>query len=169
MIADLITASRAVMAAVMLFLAADSVPFGILYLLCGVSDILDGLAARTLRTAGERGARLDSAADLVFMTVYAVKILPVLRIPTFILIITAVIGAVKLTGILWVSKKKRALSVRHSYGNKLTGILIFLLPLSVRMIDVKYGAAIVCAAAAIATADELRSMRRTVNIDQELY
>ena len=45
------------------------------------------------------------------------------------------------------STKAHKLSIEHSFGNKLTGILLYLLPLSVCIVDVKYGATLVCAVA----------------------
>lgn len=38
-------------------------------------------------------------------------------------------AAVKITAILLASKNEHRLSVKHSFANKLTGLLIFLLPL----------------------------------------
>lgn len=60
----------------------------------------------------------------------------------------------KIFGILKRSKLKQSFSIPHSFANKLTGVLIFLLPLTVRLIHVKYGAAAVCTAAAFAAAEE---------------
>ena len=40
-------------------------------------------------------------------------------------------------------------------GNKLTGLLVFLMPLSVCVADAKYGAAVVCIAATITAIKEM--------------
>lgn len=50
--------------------------FFVLYILCGISDVLDGLIARALHTESEIGATLDSVADLIFAIMYIIKILP---------------------------------------------------------------------------------------------
>lgn len=118
-----------------------------MYLLCGVTDVLDGFLARKLHTESEKGAMLDSAADLIFTVVYAVKILPLLNIPLWIWIWTAIIATAKITSILIASKKAHKLSIEHSFGNKLTGLLLYFLPLSVCVADVKYTATLVCAVA----------------------
>ena len=84
---------------------------------------------------------------LFFAAVYAVKILPLLNIPFWIWIWTAIIAAAKITGILIASKKVHKLSIEHSFGNKLTGLMLLLLPLSACVADVKYGAILVCVVA----------------------
>ena len=109
--------------------------------------MLDGFIARKLHTESEKGAMLDSTADLIFAVVYAVKILPFLNIPLWIWIWTAIIAIAKITGILIASKKAHKLSIEHSFENKLTGLLLFFLPLSICVVDVKYTATLVCAVA----------------------
>ena len=155
MTADIITFSRMLFSLLLLAFPPFSASFAVFYLLCGVTDVLDGFAARKLHTESERGAMLDSAADLLFAVVYAIKILPLLSVPLWIWIWTAVIAAAKLTGIVISCRKNHTLSIRHSFGNKLTGLLLFLLPLSVRIADVKYGAALVCITAAAAAVREI--------------
>lgn len=147
MTADIITLSRIPLSLLLFVFQPHSGPFALCYLLCGASDMLDGFIARRLHTASEKGAKLDTAADLFFAAVYAVRILPLLSVPAWIWIWTAVIAAGKLAGILYAGKKAGKLSVAHSFGNKLTGLLLFLLPLSVGLINIKYGASVVCIAA----------------------
>ena len=98
-------------------------------------------------TESKIGEMLDSAADLFFAVVYAVKILPFLNIPLWIWIWTVIIASAKITEILIASKKTHRLSIEHSFGNKLMGLLLFFLPLSVCVVDVKYTAPLVCAVA----------------------
>ena len=155
MIADLITISRVLFSALLLVFPHSSYTFTALYLLCGATDALDGFAARKLHTVSEKGAKLDSMADLFFAIIYAVRILPLLSVPLWIRIWTAIIAGAKVIGILIASKKARRFSIAHSSGNKLTGLLLFLLPLSTYILDVKYGAALVCAAATVTVIKEL--------------
>ena len=147
MIANVITVSRVLFSLLSFVFAPFSVPFTVLYLLCGVSDVLDGFLARKLHTVSETGATLDSIADLIFAIIYTVRILPLLNLPLWIWIWVAAIGVVKITSILIASTKAHTLSIEHSFGNKLTGLLLYLLPLSVCVADVKYAATLVCAVA----------------------
>ena len=155
MIANCITVSRMLFSLLLFGLSPSSPLFAAFYLLCGVSDVLDGFLARKLHAESKTGAMLDSMADLLFALVYAVKLLPLLSVPLWIWIWAAIIAAAKITGILIASRKARSLSIAHSFGNRLTGVLLFLLPLSVRVADVKYGAALVCTAATVTVIEEI--------------
>lgn len=152
MIANLITVSRIVFSLLLLVWPMAPDRFAIFYLLCGVSDVLDGFIARKLRTESEKGAMLDSAADLIFAVFYAVRVLPRLSLPRWLWLWTGGIAVVKLTFMLLVSHQKRKLFIRHSWLNKLTGLLVFLLPL---MPEAKYGAVFACAAATLAAGEEI--------------
>ena len=155
MIANIITFSRILFSLLLFVFKSDSYPFAALYLLCGITDMLDGFIARRLNTESEKGAKLDSIADLIFAVVYAVRILPRLSVPYWIWIWTAVIAVIKIAGIVIAGRKTQKLSIEHSFGNKLTGLLLFLLPLSVYIADVKYTAAIVCAATTVTAIGEI--------------
>ncbi len=155
MIADIITFSRILFSLLLLVFRPDSYSFGVLYLLCGITDILDGFIARKLKIESEKGARLDSIADLIFAVIYAIRILPLLSVPYRIWIWTAIIAVIKTAGIVIASRKAKKLSIEHSPGNKITGVLLFLLPLSVCFADVKYGASVVCAAASVTAIVEI--------------
>ncbi len=159
MAANIITLSRILFSLLLPVLSPCSPLFALSYLMCGVTDVLDGFAARRLHTESEKGAILDSAADLVFAVVYTVRILPLLSVPRRIWIWAAVIAAVKITGIIIASRKAHRLLIEHSFVNKLTGLLLFLLPLSVFIFDVKYGAAAVCIAASAAAITEIYRMK----------
>ena len=155
MTANCITVSRILFSIALLVSSPHSSSFAAFYLLCGVTDVLDGFVARKLHTESEKGAILDSVADLLFTVVYAVKILPLLSIPLWIWIWTAIIAVTKITGILIASEKAHRLLIEHSFGNKLTGLLLFFLPLTVRLFDVKLGAAVVCTVATVTAVEEL--------------
>lgn len=160
MAADIITISRVLFSVLLFVFKPFSAFSAAFYLLCGVTDVLDGFVARKMHTESKRGAKLDSAADLVFAVAYAVRILPILSVPVWIWIWTAIIAAIKVVGILIASKKAHGLLIEHSFGNRLTGILLFLLTMSVYIADVKYGATVVCAAATVTAIGEIIKFNR---------
>lgn len=153
-VADVLTVSRMLCSLLLTALPVRSGIFAALYLFCGVSDVLDGFLARRLHTESERGAKLDSAADLLFALAYAVKLLPELALPAWLWGWTAGIAAAKLAGILIRSRLRRGFDLPHSPLNRLTGLAIFLLPLFAQAAAVKFGAAFVCALATAATVAE---------------
>jgi CDP-diacylglycerol--glycerol-3-phosphate 3-phosphatidyltransferase len=107
-----------------------AIPFVVLYLLCGLTDVLDGFLARRLHAESEAGARLDSAADVVFY-VTLVALLAAKALAAVVAWLPAIlaIAAVRVAT-LAVSRVRfgRAGSV-HTYGNKLAGFCVYLLPL----------------------------------------
>ena len=162
MIANIITVSRILFSLCLFAISPSSPPFAVLYLLCGITDVLDGFLARKLHTQSKAGEKLDSIADLFFAAVYAVKVLPGLYLPVWVLIWTAIIALIKFFGILKGIKQKQGLYIAHSFLNKLTGFLIFVLPMAVYFIEIKYSAAAVCAVATFAAIEELFANRKAV-------
>lgn len=152
--ANLITVVRIICSIVLLSCPVFSPAFYILYILAGITDMADGAVARKTGTVSEFGSRLDTAADLVFAAVCLIKLLPVLPVPTWLYIWIAVIAFIKAANIAaGFIRRKEFVSV-HSRMNKATGGLLFVFPLTLRFIDLRYGAAVVCAAATAAAIQE---------------
>ena len=63
-IANIITSCRIVSSIGMLFCPVLSARFWILYLFCGMTDMVDGTIARKTKAVSEFGARLDTVADI---------------------------------------------------------------------------------------------------------
>ena len=152
--ANLITGIRVLASVGLLFCPALSPSFFALYLLAGLTDMIDGPVARKTHTATAFGAKLDTAADILFAAVCLVKLLPVLNIPLWLFIWIGLIALIKIMNIVsGFVIRKRFVSV-HTPMNKATGALLFLLPLTVSCIDLRYTAPIVCAVATFAALQE---------------
>lgn len=82
--ANLITCCRILLSLLLLFFPALSPGFYGLYLAAGLSDMLDGYVARRTNSASPLGASLDSIADVVFLAVCLIKLLPVLSLPAWL-------------------------------------------------------------------------------------
>ena len=148
--ANTITCIRIVLTAALLLCQAFSPVFYALYIAAGFSDMIDGAVARRTGTVSELGSRLDTIADIMFTVVCLIKLLPALDVPAWIYIWTAVIGMIKLFNIaIGYIRQKQFIAV-HSVINKVTGGLLFIFPLTLAFIDLKYSAAIVCLIAMIA-------------------
>ena len=78
--ANAITIFRMAASIVLLFCPAFSPVFYVFYIMAGLSDMLDGFAARKTNTASRFGARLDTIADYMFVIVCLIKLLPVILI-----------------------------------------------------------------------------------------
>lgn len=82
--ANIITMCRILGSVLLLFVPAFSKAFYGIYLLCGFSDMIDGTIARKTNSAGELGAKIDTAADLAFVTAAMIQILPAIQIPQWL-------------------------------------------------------------------------------------
>ena len=152
--ANAITVFRIAAGIVLLFCPAFSPAFYALYIAAGLSDMLDGFVARQTDTVSILGARLDTIADFVLVVVCLIKLLPVLRIPAWLYVWIGVIALIKVVNIIsGFAVRKRFVAV-HSVMNKATGALLFLLPLTIPAVPLKYSAIVVCAAATFAAIQE---------------
>ena len=152
--ANAITFFRIAAGMALLFCPVFSPAFYALYTAAGLSDMLDGYAARKTDTVSRLGAELDTAADFVFVTVCLIRLLPVLSIPAWLYVWIGIIGVIKVINIIsGLAVQKRFVTV-HSAMNKAAGALLFLLPLTVRAVPLKYSAVVVCAAATFAAVQE---------------
>ena len=146
-IANIITGSRAVFSLPLLFIPLSSAWFIVLYLYCGLTDMIDGTIARKTGAVSKFGAGLDTAADFVFMFVCCVKILPLLHLPVWLWVWMILIALVLI-------HRKKLISI-HSTLNKITGFALFLLPLTLTFVKAAYSAAAICVPASIAAMQEV--------------
>ena len=153
-LANLITSCRILFSLLLLFFPALSPGFYGLYIAAGLSDMLDGFVARRTNSASPLGARLDSMADLVFLAVCLIKLMLVLTLPVWLWVWVGLIALLRLVNILsgFVCRKK--LVLLHTKANKLTGALLFLLPLSLGFLNISYTAVPLCALASFAAVQE---------------
>ena len=154
-IANIITGSRVAFSLPLLFIPLSSPWFYILYLFCGFTDMIDGTIARKTGAVSKFGARLDTVADFVFMSVCSIKILPLMHIPVWLWGWIIIVALIKLFNIALVFIQKKKLLSIHSVLNKTTGIALFILPLLKTFVEITYGIAIICALATIAVIQEV--------------
>ena len=148
--ANFITIIRILCSLALLFFMPLSPPFYVLYTVAGLSDILDGLVARKTNTVTKFGARLDTFADIFFTAVVLIKLLPILELPVWMIVWIAVIALIKLVNIVIGFVRHHTLTAVHSVINKVTGTLVFILPFTLTIINIRYTAGLVCMVATVA-------------------
>ncbi len=153
-IANIITSCRILGSVLLLFFPAFSPAFYIIYFFCGFSDMIDGTIARKTGAVSEFGAKFDSVADIVFVASSLIKILPVIHIPALLWIWVVVIAIIKIGNIVKGYVSKKQFISLHTIMNKITGLLMFLLPLTLSFVEVKYSIIIVCSVATFAAIQE---------------
>ena len=154
MIANFVTGLRIVYSLIMLYFPVFTPGFNTCYLLAGITDMVDGSVARRFGTESEFGEKLDTVADIIFVAASLYKLLPAIALATGIWIWTGIIAVVKVINIISGFVVQKRFVAVHSLANKITGIALFLLPLTLPFVDIKYTAVLVCMLATFAAVQE---------------
>jgi CDP-diacylglycerol--glycerol-3-phosphate 3-phosphatidyltransferase len=153
-IANSITIFRIVCSIALLFCPVFSLAFYAFYITAGLSDMVDGWVARRTHTESELGAKLDTIADVVFVVVCLVKLLPVLDLSVWLYVWIGVVAIIKVVNIVSGFVVRKQFVTVHSTMNKVSGLLLFVLPLTFSFIDLKYSAIVVCVVTTFAAIQE---------------
>lgn len=152
-----ITSLRVVGTFFLLFLMPLSPEFFVVYLLTGITDVLDGFIARKTKTVSEFGSKLDSIADLFFYFVMIIKILPLLihALPHHIWYAVAAILLLRIISYVTAAVKYHRFASLHTILNKLTGFVIFSVPFAMHFSCTTPICVLACIISGIASAEEL--------------
>lgn len=156
-IPNMLTLIRIICAVGLIFTVPMSGAFLVLYLICGVTDAIDGTIARITNTASEFGAKLDSVADLMFYSVMVIRFFPILleSVSGLIWFVIILVVIVRVAIYFYFALRHHTLVSNHTYLNKLTGFTVFCLPFVVRTRTFGIYSVVVCIVAVMATAYEL--------------
>ena len=157
-IANIITGSRIAFSLPLLFIPLTSVWFYALYLLCGLSDMIDGTIARKTGSTSDFGVKLDTVADFVFLVVALIRFAPQFHTPAWLWIWIGIIAIMKLGGAVWGFIRTGEFAFPHTVLNKATGLLLFLLPMTISFVELTYTLPIVCTVATVAALHEVYDM-----------
>lgn len=145
-----------IFASVSLLLAEPfSIPFFFSYLICGISDVLDGYIARRIDACSKFGQVFDSISDLIFISIVLFILIPVINLPLWGLYWIAAIAAVRLISIITGFVKYQQLAFLHTYANKATGIVLFCFPFLFPVFGKEITVVIVCGMASVSAVEEL--------------
>ncbi|MBQ1900322.1 MAG: CDP-alcohol phosphatidyltransferase family protein [Erysipelotrichaceae bacterium] len=128
--ANIITLTRLIGTIALFFTDTMSAEFFVIYIWCGISDILDGFIARKTNTISALGSKLDSISDISFYTMMMYKILPFLRrrFPRYIWILIYAAVGVRILCYIAVAVTKGYFESRHTIMNKINSGMMFFLP-----------------------------------------
>ncbi len=153
-IANIVSSCRILFSICLLLCPVFSVSFYILYLFCGFTDMVDGTIARKTNSVSEFGARLDTTSDFIFFAVTFIKLLPKIHIQKWIWVWIVIITIIKIFNVILGFIYKKKLISLHTVMNKITGLLLFLLPPALQFIEIKYSLIAVCIVATISAIQE---------------
>ena len=149
-IANTLTGVRILGSMLLLFFPVFSASF--------YTDMIDGTVARKTNSVSEFGSKLDTAADLAFVTASLIKLLPAISIPQWVWIWGGGIAMIKIGTILWAYISRKQFIALHTILNKITGLLLFLLPLTLSFVDLNYSTIAACSIATVAAIQEAVSV-----------
>jgi phosphatidylglycerophosphate synthase len=132
-IANYISIARIFLALTLALVEPLSITFFAIYLVCGISDIFDGYIARKTNTTSIFGDKIDSFADLTLIVVLIVVLYPVIDPTVKIIVWIVTIGIIRALSMIVVFVKYKTFGVLHTYGNKITGLVLFAFPLSLAL------------------------------------
>ena len=123
---DLLSMSRIALCLPLLMVDAMTLTFWGLYLIAGITDMLDGFLARRWGVESKFGARLDSLADFVIVLVVGYKLFPWLKLPTALWMMIGLIALVKIVNAIYSYVVRHRIKFLHTTANKITGFLLFI-------------------------------------------
>lgn len=132
LIPHLLSASRIALCLPLLLMDAMTIPFWVLYLTAGLTDMIDGFLARRCGVESLFGARLDSFSDFVFVITVGYKLFPWLILPTVLWMLIVLIAIVKIVNAVSSYVVKHKIEFLHTKANKLTGFLLFVGLMTIR-------------------------------------
>ncbi|KZL91816.1 CDP-alcohol phosphatidyltransferase family protein [Clostridium magnum] len=154
-IPNCISFSRIFFSLILIFVKPLSVAFYAIYIICGFSDIMDGFIARKTGTTSGFGAKLDSMADMITDCVLLFVFYPIVNPATEIVIWIISIAIIRLASMVVALKKYKTFVSIHTYGNKITGIVLFIFPILLPYINTNVLMYIICVVASISGIEEL--------------
>ena len=164
-LSNIITSTRIIFAICILFTSPFSIYFWTFYVLCGISDILDGVIARKLKQESDLGAKLDSIADFLFLTAVVIVIFTKITVQEWIWIFVVIIALIRFISYGIGYYKYHTFSTLHTYFNKATGLFLFICPVLILIFGIHITAIFICIIAFLAALEELliRLKSKTIN------
>lgn len=153
--ANVITCLRIPGSITLLFLQPFSLPFFVIYTLCGVTDIIDGIVARKTNSAGHMGEILDSAADIILIAVALVVFIPIIPFTAWMLYWIAGVVLIRISSFMIGYIKYRAFAGLHTWANKATGLILFCFPFIYPICDMNITAGIILITATLSAIEEM--------------
>ena len=152
----------------MIFIPTLSVPFLIVYAYTGLSDAVDGFVARKLKITSEFGSKLDTVSDLLFYVTMMLLIFPYLvkYLPGFIMMTIYIIFGFRMILYLLVWMYRRVIMSSHSYFNKATGLMVYLVPFLIKTSIFPYYGGAACGVAILGALHDVKLLIQTRQVEE---
>ena len=101
--------------------------FSVCYLICGLTDVLDGFIARNYRLQTTLGSKLDSLGDFVFWSIVLFLYIKTKIYPDWIIYGIVLVVSIRFLNLILTKVKFAQWGMLHTLSNKMTGLALFLL------------------------------------------
>jgi CDP-diacylglycerol--glycerol-3-phosphate 3-phosphatidyltransferase len=139
-----------------------------MYILCGITDVLDGYLARKYHLQSELGAKYDSIGDVIFFVVVGILCLRYLLFPIWMLVILMLVLGIRLLSLTIGYRKYYQLVTFHTYANKVTGLIVFILPMLTQVHNLSIVYIIMGSIAMYSSLEELLIQIRSTEIHRDI-
>ena len=129
---NLLSTSRIALCLPLLLVDAMTMPFWTLYVIAGLTDMLDGFLARRWGVESKFGARLDSLADFMLVLAVGYKLFPYLKLPATLWMMIGLVALVKTVNAFCSYVIRHRIEYLHTKANKLTGFFLFIGMMTIR-------------------------------------
>jgi CDP-diacylglycerol--glycerol-3-phosphate 3-phosphatidyltransferase len=150
-----ISIMRVLVSVSLLLVEPFSTVFFFFYLICGISDILDGYIARKMNVSSKLGQVLDSVSDFIFISIVLYVFIRFMLFPIWTIPWIIIIVVIRAASIIIGFVKYRQLAFLHTYANKATGLVLFFFPVLISIFEIESTAMVVCCIASISAMEEL--------------
>lgn len=153
-VANVVTCARIVMSPFLVMVSPYSWTFLVLFILCGLTDVLDGWLARRYHVESEFGGKLDSIADLMMFVALSYVVVSNVDIPMVVWAMVIAIIVIKFLSFM-IGRRNGFFGFRHSQFNRITGALVFASIPFLLYWDPFVTGVVVCTVALFAALDEM--------------
>ncbi len=164
-LANIISSSRVFGAIALFFFSNITTPFLIIYVLCGITDLIDGPIARKTNSTSPLGATLDTVGDVATYLALT-KVLAMQKlVPGWILIWILSAGVIFGIDALIAKKRLGKLYLPHTWLGKVFGGTVFVLPIAMQFMEGYVWMSVICIVATIHSIELLYIMSKTNTAD----
>lgn len=152
---NMLSFTRLILSFGFLMIRPFSINFYIIFMICVLTDILDGYIARKTNNMTTFGEKLDSLADFLLVIIFIYRIFPLIEVPYWLIFWISIIACIRIISMLVVYLKFKTFGMLHTYLNKFTGFLLLLGALLMPVIHINILGSILCTFGIISAIEEL--------------
>ena len=174
-LANILSISRIVGAAALLLGSFAILPipplsfsFFVIYILCIITDLIDGPIARKTKSASSFGSALDSVADLALILTVLAILIPILNFEIWMFACIAFVIGVRILSLFIGLVRFRTITLVHTYSSKFSALILALFPVFYELVNIGVAFGLAAVFAIIAACEELYIVICSLEFDRDV-